>query len=109
MRTFNSNSVEQLDTCWSFISFEYEVENRLGWVTKIEPEPMMKVSLMLSVKQLHDRQTHLFSDFKISGFKNLERVELIFGDNRIVSMSNFSSLAEKQKHSLQEILILMVF
>ena len=34
---------------------------------------------------------------------------LIFGGNGIVSMSNFSSLAEKQKHWLQETLILMVF
>ena len=84
------------------------MENRLSWITKTELEPMMEVSLVLSVRQLHDRQDHLFSDSKISGFKNLEREELIFGDNGIVSMSNFSSLAEKQKHSLQEILILMV-
>ena len=70
---------------------------------------MMEVSLVLSVRQLHDGQNHLFSDSKISGFKNLEREELIFGDSGIVSMSNFSSLAEKQKHWLQEILILMVF
>ena len=85
------------------------MENRLSWITKTELEPMMEVSLVLSVRQLHDRQDHLFSDSKISGFKNLEREELIFGDNGIVSMSNFSSLAEKQKHSLQEMLILMVF
>ena len=85
------------------------MENRLSWITKTELEPMMEVSLVLSVRQLHDRQDHLFSDSKISGFKNLESEELIFGDNGIVSMSNFSSLAEKQKHSLQEILILMVF
>ena len=100
MGTFNSNSGEQLNTCWSFISLECEVENRLSWITKIEPEPMMEVSLVLSVRQLHDGQNHLFSDSKISGFKNLEREELIFRDNGIVSMSNFSSLAEKQKHSL---------
>ena len=85
------------------------MENRLSWITKTELEPMMEVSLVLSVRQLHDRQDHLFSDSKISDFKNLEREELIFGDNGIVSMSNFSSLAEKQKHSLQEMLILMVF
>ena len=53
---------------------------------------------MLSLRQLHDGQNHLFSDSKISSFKNLERKELIFGDNGIVSMSNVSSLAEKQKH-----------
>ena len=109
MGTFNSNSGEQLNTCWSFNSLECELENRLSWITKIELEPMMEVSLVLSVRQLHNGQNHLFSDSKISGFKNLEREELIFGDNGIVSMSNFSSLAEKQKHWLQEILILMVF
>ena len=98
MGTFNSNSGEQLNTCWSFISLECEVENRLSWITKIEPEPMMEVSLVLSVRQLHDGQNHLSSDSKISGFKNLEREELIFGDNGIVSMPNFSFLAEKQNH-----------
>ena len=98
MGTFNSNSGELLNTCWSFNSLESEVENRLRWITKIELEPMMEVSLVISVRQLHDGQNHLFSDSKISGFKNLEREELIFGYNGIVSMSNFSSLAEKQKH-----------
>ena len=58
---------------------------------------MMKVSLVLSVRQLHDEQNHLFSDSKILRFKRLQREELIFGENGIVSMSNFSSLAEKQK------------
>ena len=74
------------------------MENRLSWITRIEPKPMMEVYLVRSVRQLHNRQNHLFSDSKISGFKNLEREELIFGDNGIVRMSNFSSLAEKQKH-----------
>ena len=69
----------------------------------------MEVSLVLSVRQLHDGQNHLLSDSKISGFKNLEKEELTFGDNGIVRMSNFSSLAEKQKHWLHETLILMVF
>ena len=96
--TSNSNSGEQLNTHWSFNSLECEVENRLSWITKIKLEPMMEVSLVLSVRQLHDGQNHLFSDSKISGFKNLEREEVIFGDNGIVSMSSFSSLAEKQKH-----------
>ena len=82
----NSNSGEQLNTRGSFNSLECEVENRLSWITKIELKPMMKVSLVLSVTQLH-----IFSDSKISGFKNLEREELIFGGNGIVSMSNFSS------------------
>ena len=58
---------------------------------------MMEVSLVLSVRQLHDEQNHLFSDSKILRFKRLQREELIFGENGIVSMSNFSSLAEKQK------------
>ena len=98
MGTFNSNSGEQLNTCWSFNSLECEVESRLSWITKIELERVMEVSLVLSVRQLHDGQNHLFSDSKISGFKNLEREELMFRDNGIVSMSNFSSLAEKQKH-----------
>ena len=59
---------------------------------------MMEVSLVLSVRQLHDGQNHLLSYSKISGFKNLEKEELIFRDNGIVGMSNFTSLAEKQKH-----------
>ena len=86
METFNSNSGEQLNTCWSLNSLESDVENRLSWITKIELEPMMEVSLVLSVRQLHNGQNHLFCDSKISGFKNLEREELIFGDNGIVSM-----------------------
>ena len=106
---FKSKSGEQLNTCWSHISPEYEVENRLSWITKIEPELMMKVSLVLSVRQLHDGQNHLLSESKVSGFKHLEKEELMFGDNGILRMSNFSSLAEKQKHWLHETLILMVF
>ena len=78
MGTFKSNSGEQLNTCWSFISPEYEVENLLSWITKIEPELMMEVSLVLSVRQLHDGQNHLLSDSKIPGLKYLEK-ELIFG------------------------------
>ena len=85
------------------------MENLLSWITKIEPELMMDVSLVLSVRELHDEQNHLLSESKISSFKNLEKEELIFGDNGIVRMSNFSSLAEKQKHWLHETLILMVF
>ena len=75
--TFNSNSGEQLNTCWSFISLECEVENRLSWVTKIEPEPMVEVSLVLSVKQLQNGENHLFPGSKISGFKNLKKEELM--------------------------------
>ena len=56
----------------------------------------MEVSLVFSVRQLHDGQSHLLSDSKISGLKNLEKEELIFGDNGIASMSNFPSLSEKQ-------------
>ena len=85
------------------------MENRLSWITKIEPELMMEVSLVLSVRQLHDGQNHLLSESKISGFRHLEKEELMLGDNGIVRMSNFSSLAEKQKHWLKEALILMVF
>ena len=96
-----SKSWEQLNTCWSFISLEWEVENLLSWITKIEPELMMDVSLVLSVRQLHDGQNHLLSESKISSFKNLEKEELIFGDNGIVRMSNFSSLAEKHKYWFQ--------
>ena len=59
---------------------------------------MMEFSLVLSDRQLHDGQNDLLSDSKISGFKNLEKEELIFGENVIVSMSNFSSVGEKQKH-----------
>ena len=70
---------------------------------------MMEVSLVLYVRQLHDGKNHLLSDSKISGFKNLEIEELIFGDYGIVRMSNFSSLAEKEKYWLHETLILMVF
>ena len=89
MGNFKCNSGEQLNTCWSFISPEYEVENLLSWITKINPELMMEVSLVLSVRQWHDRQNHLLSDSKISGFRNLEKEELIFGDNGIVRISNF--------------------
>ena len=71
------------------------MEKRLSWITKIELEQMMEVFLVLSVRQLHNGQNHLFSDSKISGFKNLEREELTFGDDGIIRMS---SLAEKQKH-----------
>ena len=70
---------------------------------------MMEISLVLSVRQLLDGQNQLLFDSKISGFENLEKKKLIFGDNGIVRMSNFSSLAEKQKHWLHETLILMVF
>ena len=55
-----------------------------------------------------DRTTY-YLILRSQAFKNLEREELIFGDNRIVSMSNLSSLAGKQKHWLQGTLILMVF
>ena len=79
MGTFNTKSGGQLNTCWSFISLECEVENQLSWITKTEPELMMEGSLVLSVRQLHG-QNHLISDSKISGFKNLEKGELIFGD-----------------------------
>ena len=99
MGTFNSKSGEQLNTCWSFISLECEVENRLSWITKIEPNLMMEVSLLLSVRQLHYGQNLLLSNFsKFSGSKHLDKEELIFGNNGIVSMSNFSSLTEKQKY-----------
>ena len=108
MGSFKSNSGEQLNVCWSFISPEYEVENVLSWITKIEPELMMEVSLVLSIRQLHDGQNHLLSEFKISRFKNLEKEELILGGNGTVRISNFSSLAEKQKHWLDETLILMI-
>ena len=98
LATFDSKSEEQLNTYWSFINLQCEVENPLSSITKIEPELMMEVCLVLSVRQLHDGQNHLLSNSKISGFKNLEKEELIFGDNGIVSMSTLSSLAEKQKH-----------
>ena len=97
MGIFNSESGEQLNS-WSFLSLECEMENRLSWITKIDPELMMEVSLVLSFRQLHGGQNHLFSDSKISGYKNFEREELIFGDNKIVSKSGVSSLAGKQKH-----------
>ena len=42
---------------------------------------MMEVSLVLSVRQLHDGQNNLLSDSKSSSIENLEREELIFGDN----------------------------
>ena len=84
MRTFKSNSGGHLNTCWSFISPEYEVENLLSWITKIEPELMMEVSLVLSVRQLHDGQHYLLSKSKIAGFQNLEKEELILAGNGIV-------------------------
>ena len=72
MGTCKSKSGEQLNTCWSFISLECEVENQLSWITKIEPKLMMEIPLVLSVRQLHNGQNHL-SDSKISGFKNSEK------------------------------------
>ena len=58
---------------------------------------MMEVSLVLSVRQLHDGQNHLFSDSKISGFKKLENKELILGGNGIARMSiNFSLWQRKR-------------
>ena len=69
----------------------------------------MEVPLALSVRQLHDWQNYVNSDSMILGFKNLEKEELTFQDNGIVRMSNFFSLEKKQKHCLQETLILMVF
>ena len=71
---------------------------------------MMEVSLILSVRQLYDGQNHLFCDSKISDFKKEELVrdELVFGGNGIFSMSNFSSLAEKQKHWLRKTSILII-
>ena len=55
-----------------------------------------------------DRTTY-YLILKSQALKIWKKEELIFGDNGIVSMSNISSLAEKQKHWLQETLILMVF
>ena len=57
------------------------MKNRLDCITKIESELMMVVSLVLSVRQLYDRQNHLFCDSKISDFKKEELVrdEIVFG------------------------------
>ena len=73
MGTFNSKSGKQLSTCWSFVRLECEVQNRLSWITKIEPELMMEVSLVLPVRELHHGQNHLLSDCKISVFKNWKK------------------------------------
>ena len=69
---------KQLNSCWSYLSHECEIENRLNWITKTEPKIMIEVSLVLSVRELLDEQNHLFSDSKISGDKNLEREQVIF-------------------------------
>ena len=74
------------------------MQKRPSWISKIESELMMGVSLVLSVRSLKDGQNHLLSNCKILGFKKLEKKELIFGDNGILSMSTFSSLVVKQKH-----------
>ena len=59
MGTFKPKSGEQLNTCWSFINLECEVENRLSWITKIEPELMMEVSLVLSLDNyMMDKTTY---------------------------------------------------
>lgn len=60
IRTFNFNWEEQLNTC-----IQCDMKNRLSLITKTEPEPMMEVSLLLSVRQLYDEQKHLCSDFNI--------------------------------------------
>ena len=60
---------------------------------------MIEVSLVFSgLDSCTMDRNHLFSDSEISAFKNLEREELMFGENGIVTISNFSSLADKQKH-----------
>ena len=69
MGTFNSNSGEQLITSGSFNSLECEVENRLSWITKIELEPMMEVSLVLSLLQLHNGQNHYFLSLRSQALK----------------------------------------
>ena len=76
MGTFNSDFEEQLNTCWSFFTFECEVENHPSWITKVKPELMMGVSLKLSVRQLHSGQNNLFFDSKISPLNT-------FGKSRI--------------------------
>ena len=58
---------------------------------------MMEVSLVLSVRQLHDGQNHLLSDSNISGFKKLENKELILGDNGIARMSMTFSLWQRKR------------
>ena len=60
MGTCKSKSGEQLNTCWSFISLECEVENQLSWITKIEPELMMEVSrYSLLDNYMMDKTTYL--------------------------------------------------
>ena len=82
-------SGEQLNTCWSLISLECEVENWLSWITKIEPELMMEVYLVLSVRHLQDGKNYILSDSQTLRFwasQNLEKEELIFGDDGIFSI-----------------------
>ena len=45
-----SDSGEQLNSCCSFLSLEWEMENWLSSATKIEPKLMMDVSLVLFFK-----------------------------------------------------------
>ena len=73
MGTSNSDSGEQLKSCWSFLSLECGMEKRLSWITKTDSELTMVVSIVLSVRQLHDGWNHLFSDSNISDFKNGKR------------------------------------
>ena len=54
MGTSNSDSGEQLKSCWSFLSLECGMEKRLSWITKTDSELTMVVSIVLSVRQLHD-------------------------------------------------------
>ena len=82
------------------------MENPLSWISKIEPELMMEVSLVLSVRQLHDGQNHSLSDSKTSGFKRLEKEYL---ETMGLLECLIFPLWQRNKHWLHVTLILMVF
>ena len=50
-------------------NFKCEEGNQLSPINKTEPEPMMDVFLVPSVRHLHDGQHHLFTNSKISDLK----------------------------------------
>ena len=98
----------QLKKFSSLISWRPWLENRQSWIIKIRAEFLIKVSLVLSERPLHEGQIHLFCDDNISGFRNcLIEVWMSAGTGRL-KISSFFSDSEGQKQVLQETVILAV-
>ena len=66
---------------------------------------MMKVSLVLSQRRLHDGQNHLLCDVKVSSFKNWFIEVWMSAETGRVAISRFSS---EEKQAIQEAVIFCV-